>query len=126
MNLENNRDTLNLQKRVAEDTTQELKKRDKTIFMEITSLDKERISLSSKMEKGEKQLNVISAEIVKDRSVIELKNETVRGTYQSMDEIQSKIRSEQKTRESLIEEMKANELRIVAVSYTHLTLPTKA
>jgi chromosome segregation protein len=30
-----------------------------------------------------------------------------------MDEIQSKIRSEQKTRESLIEEMKANELRIV-------------
>ena len=113
LNLENNRDTLNLQKRVAEDTNQEMKKRDKTISKEITSLKKERISLSSKMEKGEKELNIISAEIVKDRSVIELKNETVRGTYQSMDEIQSKIRSEQKTRESLIEEMKANELRIV-------------
>ena len=113
LNLENNRDTLNLQKRVAEDTTQEIKKRDKTISKEITSLKKERISLSSKMEVGGEELNIISAEIVKDRSVIELKNETVRGTYQSMDEIQSKIRSEQKTRESLIEEMKANELRIV-------------
>ncbi len=113
LNLENNRDTLNLQKRVSEDTTKELKEREKSISKEITSLNNERISLSSKMEKGGKELNVISAEIVKDRSVIELKSETLRGTYQSMDEIQSKIRSEQKTRESLIEEMKANELRIV-------------
>ncbi len=113
LNLENKRDTLNLQKRVAEDTAQDLKKRDKAIEIEIASLNKERVSLSSKMVKGEKELNVISAEIVKDRSVIELKKETVRVTYQSIDEIQSKIRSEQKTRESLIEEMKANELRIV-------------
>ena len=113
LNLENNRDTLNLQKRVSEDTTKELKEREKSISKEITSLNNERISLSSKMEKGGKELNVISAEIVKDRSVIELKSETLRGTYESMDEIQSKIRSEQKTRESLIEEMKANELRIV-------------
>ncbi len=58
-------------------------------------------------------MNELAWVLIKDRSVIELKSETLRGTYESMDEIQSKIRSEQKTRESLIEEMKANELRIV-------------
>ena len=50
---------------------------------------------------------------MKDRSVMELKRETVNGTYQSMEDIQSKIRSEQQTRESLIEEMKVNELKII-------------
>ena len=44
---------------------------------------------------------------------MELKKETVNSTYESIQEIQLKIRNEQERRESLIEEMKTNELKIV-------------
>ena len=65
------------------------------------------------IQDGEKELKNISAQIVKDRSLMELKKETVNSTYESIQEIQLKIRNEQERRESLIEEMKINELKIV-------------
>ena len=65
------------------------------------------------IQDGEKELKNISAQIVKDRSLMELKKETVNSTYKSIQEIQLKIRNEQERRESLIEEMKTNELKIV-------------
>jgi len=113
LSLENERDTLNLKKRVAGDTIQELQKRDNAIAEEISTLNEEKVSLKTNIKIEEKDLNKISSQIVKDRSVMELKRETVNGTYQSMEDVQSKIRSEQQTRESLIEDMKVNELKII-------------
>ena len=113
LNLENQRDTINLQSQVAKETIHELKEREKQIEIDFSNQNKHRAQLKIEIQDGEKELKNISAQIVKDRSLMELKKETVNSTYKSIQEIQLKIRNEQERRESLIEEMKTNELKIV-------------
>ena len=113
LNLENQRDTINLQSQVAKETIHELKEREKQIEIDFSNQNKHRAQLKIEIQDGEKELKNISAQIVKDRSLMELKKETVNSTYESIQEIQLKIRNEQERRESLIEEMKTNELKIV-------------
>ena len=54
-----------------------------------------------------------SGDIAKERSVLDLKQQTVSDTFKSMEKIQEKINSEQQLKENLLEEQRANELRIV-------------
>ena len=72
-----------------------------------------RKSLGKEVSKSNVELKSISGKLVKERSVLKLKQDTVNDTYQSMEEIQNKIRSEQESRETLLEELKINELKIV-------------
>ena len=112
LNLENKRDNLNFQKRVAQETIQELEDRQQTIAKEIKALKEKRTTLKDQIQEEEGKLQTISGQLVKDRSVMELKQGMVNDTYQSMEEIQATIRSEQQSREALLEELKTNELKI--------------
>jgi len=113
LNLENKRESINYQKELAKDTIEELNKRKKSINKEISELLSKRKSLGKEVSKSNVELKSISGKLVKERSVLKLKQDTVSDTYQSMEEIQNKIRSEQESRETLLEELKINELKIV-------------
>jgi len=113
LNLENKRDNLNFQKRVAEETIQELQDRKTTINKEIRDLRDQLESLSKQISEGEKELQTITGQLAKDKSILDLKRSAASDTYQSMEKIQEQIRSEQQSREALLEEMKTNELKIV-------------
>ena len=112
LNLENKRDNLNLQKRVAQETIQELEERKAAIIQEVSGLMEKRESLAGQIVEGEKELRTITGQSTKDRSILDLKRDTSNDTYQSMEKIQEQIRSEQQSREALLEELKANELKI--------------
>ncbi|MDP6339656.1 MAG: chromosome segregation protein SMC [Candidatus Marinimicrobia bacterium] len=112
LNLENKRDNLNFQKRVAQETIQELEERKAAIIQEVSGLMEKRESLAGQIVEGEKELRTITGQSTKDRSILDLKRDTSNDTYQSMEKIQEQIRSEQQSREALLEELKANELKI--------------
>ncbi len=113
LNMENKRESINYQKEIANDTIGDLDSRKQNIDIEISELLSKRESLKKQISKSDVELNSISGKLVKERSVLKLKHNTVNDTYQSMEEIQNKIRSEQDSRESLLEELKINELKIV-------------
>ncbi|MBT3676427.1 MAG: chromosome segregation protein SMC [Candidatus Marinimicrobia bacterium] len=112
LNLENKRDNLNFQKRVAEETIHELEERKTSIESEISELGSQRELLTSQIANGETELQSITGQLAKDKSILDLKRSTANDTYQSMEKIQEKIRSEQQSRETLLEELKTNELKI--------------
>ena len=53
--------------------------------------------------------------VAKQESVLNLKQETVNDSYVAIEEMQAQIRSEQKNRESLIEELKNCELKLADI-----------
>ena len=112
LNLENKRDNLNFQKRVAQDTIQELVVRKKAISDEISKLEYQRKLLAQQISDAEKELQTINGQLAKEKSILNLKQSAANDTYLSMEKIQDQIRSEQQTREALLEEMKTNELKI--------------
>jgi chromosome segregation protein len=113
LNYENNRDNLNFQKRVSVETTVELENRNGVIHQEVEDLRNQRESLSKQISEGESDLKTVTAQLIKEKSIIDLKQSTTNDTYQSMEQIQETIRSEQHSREALLEELKSNELKIV-------------
>ena len=80
-------------------------------------LDEEKVLISSKndfdkrIKEGEKKLDKTNAEIQKQRSIIDLKQSVFRETYNTIDQIQTKIKIEQKDRESLLENLKISEFK---------------
>ncbi|MBC8345075.1 MAG: chromosome segregation protein SMC [Candidatus Marinimicrobia bacterium] len=113
LNFENKRDNLNFQKRVAEETIQELDNRSTVINQEVEDIGCNREVLSKQISQGESDLESITGKLAKEKSIIDLKQSATNDTYQSMEKIQEMIRSEQHSRESLLEELKSNELKIV-------------
>ena len=93
LNLENQRDTINLQKQVAKETIQELIEREKQIEIDFSDQNKFRAQLKNKIQNSEKELKTISAQITKNNSLLALKKETLNSTYDLIQEIQSKIRT---------------------------------
>jgi chromosome segregation protein len=75
-------------------------------------LGSQRELLTSQIANGETELQSITGQLAKDKSILDLKRSTANDTYQSMEKIQEKIRSEQQSRETLLEELKTNELKI--------------
>jgi len=113
LNFDNKRDNLNFQKRVSEETIQELGNRSTTINQEVKALGDKRESLSKQITETESDLKSITGKLVKEKSITDLKQSTLNDTYQSMEKIQDMIRSEQQSKEALLEELKTNELKIV-------------
>ena len=107
------KNNINFQKRVSEETIQELENRSTTINQEVKALGEKRESLSIQITEGESDLKSITGKIVKEKSITDLKQSAVNDTYQSMEKMQDMIRSEQQSKEAYLEELKTNELKIV-------------
>ena len=113
LNLENSRDNLKLQKKTAENTIIEIEERQFKIIDEIKTLVEQSKERADEINKKEKELIGINADLKKNKSLLDLKEQTYRDTYRSIEEIENKIKSEQKNRESILEELKQCEIAIV-------------
>ena len=107
VNVESKRDNLIYKSNSANEQVEAIKQNQVIILDEEKNLKALKKDLDQKIKNGEKELNKINAELQKQRSIIDLKKSVFRETYNMIDQIQTKIKIEQK-----------------AVSYTHLTLPT--
>lgn len=112
LNLENQRDNLQFQKRTAEESVTELTKRQSEINKEIAVEQQLQKDLKRQMTAGEKALTKANAVVSKKRSILDLKKETVLETFNEIESIQTKIREEQHSRESLLDDLKEAELEI--------------
>ena len=108
--LESRRDQLKFKKTSGEETSDELKVRQDKIKQEINELQLKHDELQSDAEGAEKELGTLNAEIQKQRSIIDLKQSVYRETYQSIEELQARISSEQRNREQILEDLKNAEI----------------
>ncbi len=76
------------------------------IKAEIKDIKEGEKNLNRLISSAVKKLSNINAKVAKQESVLNLKQETVNDSYVAIEEMQAQIRSEQKNRESLIEELK--------------------
>ena len=113
LNMENRLKSILFQMNAATQSVSELEERDKDINSEIVSLGDLRKSLDIKIVKEENDLNTIIGQITKEKSVFDLKEQSVSDTFNSMENLQSKINEEKQLKENLLEQQKNNELRIV-------------
>lgn len=113
LNLENSRDNLNSQKKTADNTITEIEDRQNKIVDEIKVIEEQSKERTVEIHNKEKELIGINADLKKSKSVLELKEQTYRDTYNSIEKVENKIKSEQKTRESILEELKQCEIAIV-------------
>ncbi|MEK0337682.1 MAG: hypothetical protein QQN41_09655, partial [Nitrosopumilus sp.] len=113
LNLENNRDNLNSQKKTAEHTITEIEDRQNKIIDEIKVLKEQSKERTEEINNKEKELIRINADLKKSKSLLELQEQTYRDTYNSIEKVETKIKSEQKKRESILEELKQCEIAIV-------------
>ena len=113
LNMENRLNSIVFQRNSAAQSVSELEDRDKDINKEIDGLVDLRKSLDIKIVKEENDLNTIAGKITKEKSVFDLKEQSVSDTFNSMENLQSKINEEKELRENLFEQQKNNELRIV-------------
>ena len=113
LNMENRLKSIVFQRNSATQSVAELEERDKDINKEIVGLGDLRKSLDIKIVKEENELNTIAGKITKEKSVFDLKEQSVSDTFNSMENLQSKINEEKELRENLFEQQKNNELRIV-------------
>jgi len=113
LNMENQLKSILFQKDSASKLVSELDIRDKSIGSEIVELGGLKKSLDIKIIKEENDLKSIIGEITKEKSVFDLKEQSVTDTFSSMEMLQDKINEEKKLKENLLEQQKTNELRIV-------------
>ncbi|MFC1760168.1 chromosome segregation protein SMC [Candidatus Neomarinimicrobiota bacterium] len=113
INLENDRDNLKSQKKTAENTIAEIEERKLKIIDEIKVLNEQSKERADEINIKEKELIAINVDLKKGKSLLDLKEQTYRDTYRSIEEIENKIKSEQKNRESILEELKSCEIAIV-------------
>ncbi|MEE8334830.1 MAG: chromosome segregation protein SMC [Candidatus Neomarinimicrobiota bacterium] len=110
VNLENKREKITFQKRIAEESVHEIKIRENDIKLETKSLERRIEELHHNKKESEKSLALTTAQLIKKRSLLDLKQQTSHDLYQSIEKMQNTIRTEQQTRESLLEELKQHEL----------------
>ena len=110
--LESRRDQLKFKKKSGEETSSELKIRQEKIKQEIIELESKNKKLVLDKETNEKELESLNAEIQKQRSIIDLKQVVYKETFQSIEELQARISSEQRNREQILEELKNYEIEV--------------
>ena len=112
VNIESKKDNLVYKSNSAKEQIETI---EKTQF-EIIEEEKKMISLNKEyaqnIEDGEKKLTETNAELQKQKSIIDLKQSVFRDTYDSIDQIQTKIKLEQKDRESILENLKLSEFKL--------------
>jgi chromosome segregation protein len=112
LNLEGQRENVIFQKRTAEDSIKEFSARKSEIVKEISQLKRQDKDLIKSILSAENKLSDINGTVNKKKSILSLKQETANDSYRKIEEIQAQIRSEQKNREALQEELKHCELKI--------------
>ena len=112
LNLENSRDNLTFQKKTTSDLINELTDRGKIIETEISELKTKIESLTAKSESSEAELQTAMGKIQKQRSVLDLKRAAAEESYKHIEDIRAKIKSEQQSREMILEELKQAEVDI--------------
>ena len=112
LNLEGQRENVIFQQRTAEDSIKEFSARKSEILKEITQLKSQDKDLIKSILSAENKLSEINGMVNKQKSILSLKQETANDSYRQIEEIQAQIRSEQKNRETLLEELKQCELKI--------------
>jgi len=112
LNLENNRDNLLFKIRTGKENNVELEERRKAIEEEITSLEEEKSTLNIQIEDADISLQKVGGKIHHHRSVLEMKKQVYSDTYEEIEKIRRLIRSEQQSREAILEELKQCEIQI--------------
>ena len=108
--LESRRDQLRFKKTSGDETSVELKDRQRSIDKEIDDIKNKKKELDEQIALNEKNLNQLNAEIQKQKSLLDLKQNVYRDTFQNIEAIQAKISTEQRNREQLLENLKNAEL----------------
>ena len=112
VNVESKRDNLIYKSNSANEQVEAIKQNQVIILDEEKNLKALKKDLDQKIKDGEKELNKINAELQKQRSIIDLKKSVFRETYNMIDQIQTKIKIEQKDRESILENLKSSEFKL--------------
>ena len=112
LNLEGQRENILFQESTAEDTIKEFINRKIEIKQEMKELNKREGNLTKLIFTADKELSDIHGSVSKQQSVLSLKQEAANDSYVLMEEMQAQIRSDQKNRESLLEELKDCELKV--------------
>ena len=112
VNVESKRDNLIYKSNSANEQVEAIKQNQVIILDEEKNLKALKKNLDQKIKNGEKELNKINAELQKQRSIIDLKKSVFRETYNMIDQIQTKIKIEQKDRESILENLKSSEFKL--------------
>ena len=112
VNVESKRDNLIYKSNSANEQVEAIKQNQVIILDEEKNLKALKKDLDQKIKNGEKELNKINAELQKQRSIIDLKKSVFRETYNMIDQIQTKIKLEQKDRESILENLKSSEFKL--------------
>ena len=112
VNAESKRDNLIYKSNSANEQVEAIKQNQVIILDEEKNLKALKKDLDQKIKNGEKELNKINAELQKQRSIIDLKKSVFRETYNMIDQIQTKIKIEQKDRESILENLKSSEFKL--------------
>ena len=116
INIENNKDNIEFKIRVSEETIKEIELRNEEIKKELSDTKTLKIDLEKSINNSEKNLEMLNGNIAKEKSIFKLKKELVDETYAEIEDLQDKVFNEQKFRESLLEEMKINELKIADIN----------
>ena len=109
------RDQIKFKKTSGDDTAEELKERQVKIDEEINGIEQSKIDLDKKIKSSENELKIISSEIQKQRSILDLKQEVNRETFLDIEAIQTKISAEQQNRELLLDNLKDAELQATEI-----------
>ena len=112
LNLEGQRENISFQESTAVETIKEFVSRESEIKNEIKDIKESEKNLRKLVSVAEKKLSDINAMVSKKESILNLKQEAANESYVIIEEMQAQIRSEQKNRESLIEELKNCELKV--------------
>ena len=112
VNIESSKDNLSFKIVSANEQIKELESRQISILNDKNQLIESKKQLDIKIKDGEKDLEKMNAELQKQKSIIDLKQSVYRETYNNIDKIQTKIKLEQKDRESLLENLKVSEFKL--------------
>ena len=108
--LESRRDQLKFKKTSGDENAEELKERQINIKKEVDDLRVKHNELQTNAKDSEKSLQLVSANIQKQRSIIDLKQSVYKETYQNIEELQVRISSEQRNNEQILEDLKNAEI----------------
>ena len=113
--LESRRDQLKFKKASGDENSIELSTRQNTINKEIEDLKDKKQELDNQIVLNEGELQQLNAEIQKQRSILDLKQTVYRETFQNIEEIQTRISTEQRNREQLLDNLKNAELEATEI-----------
>ena len=111
VNIESKKENLIYKSSSASEHIEDIISLQNNILDEEKLLNTSKSDFDQKIKDGEYKLEKTNAQIQKQRSIIDLKQSVYRETYNTIDQIQTKIKLEQKDRESLLENLKVSEFK---------------